>query len=210
MASELLEMAREVGGEKLAERIERLQDEIEEVEQHIETDLDEDQELERQLIEEGDFSESAVEDMSLQAKREVAEVTGLSEGTTNVRIPVAGRYNQEPTEEEEVTINRSSPDTYTEEVPIPAPMQDPDDADTISVEYANQGPSIVALNDFHSWLNQARSEATRRQQERTNERREKQMSGAIPNYEYLNDGEGEIDESEIPAPGEIQREANDE
>lgn len=125
MASDLIEMAREVGGEKLAERVKRLQDEIEEVEQHIETDLDEDQELRQQLIEEGDFSQSAVEDMSLQVKREVAEATELREETTNVRIPVAGRYNEEPIEDEEVTINRSSPDTYTEEVPIPAPMQDP-------------------------------------------------------------------------------------
>lgn len=87
MASDLIEMARIVGGEKLAERIKRLQDEIDEVEQQIEADLDEDQELERQLIEEGDFSQSAVEEMSLQGKREVAEATGLREETTNARIP---------------------------------------------------------------------------------------------------------------------------
>lgn len=36
------------------------------------------------------------------------------------------------------------------------------------------------------------------------------MSGAIPNYEYLNGGQGEVDESEIPAPGEIYREDDDE
>ena len=206
MASDLIEMAREVGGEELAERIERLQDEIEEVEEQIESDLDEDQKLERQLIEEGEFSESAVEDMSLQAKREVAEATGLSEETTNARIPVAGRYNEESTEDEEVTINRSTPRTYTREVPI----EGGENPETITVEYEEQGPSLEAINEFHGWLNQARSEESRRHQERANERREKQMSGAIPNYEYLNDGEGEVDESEIPAPGEIQREADDE
>lgn len=199
-------MAREVGGEELAERIERLQDEIEEVEQQIESDLDEDQELERQLIEKGDFSESAVKDMSLQAKREVAEATGLSEETVNVRIPVAGRFNEEPIEQKEVTINRSAPETYTEEVPI----EGGENPETITVEYEDQGPSLEAVNEFQSWLNRERSEETRRHQERANERREKQLSGAIPNYEYLNEGESEVVESEIPAPGEIQREADDE
>lgn len=206
MASDLIEMAREVGGDELAERIERLQDEIEEVEHQIEADLDEDQELGRQLIEEGEFTESTVEGMSLQAKREVAEATGLQEESVNVRIPVAGRFNEEPTEDEEVTINRSSPRTYTEEVPI----EGGENPETMTVEYEEQGPSLEAVNEFHGWLNRERSEETRRHQERVNERREKQMSGAIPNYEYLNEGEGEVDESEIPAPGEIQREANDE
>lgn len=210
MASELIEMAREVGGDELAERVKRLEDEVEEVEELVKGEMKEDAELKKLLKQDSDLSDSAIEGMNIQAKRAVAEATGLREETTNVRIPVAGRYSEEPTEDEEVTINRSSPDTYTEEVPIPAPMQDPDDADTISVEYANQGPSIEALNEFHSWLNQARSEATRRQQERANERREKQMSGAVPNYEYLNGEDGEADDSEIPAPGEIQREADDE
>lgn len=119
MAAELIEMAREVGGEELVERIERLQDEIKEVKQQIETDIDEDQKLEQQLIKEGDFSESAVEDMSLQTKLEIAEATGLREETVNTWIPVAGRRNEESDEEEEeVTINRPTPRTYTKEVPI--------------------------------------------------------------------------------------------
>jgi len=208
MAPDLIEKARTVGGEELAERVARLQDEVEEVEELVNAEMKETIELEQLLKRDSDLSDSAIEGMNLQAKREVANATGLREETVNVRIPVAGRYNEEPDEQEEVAINRSSPDTYTEEVPMPAPMQDPEDAETITVEREEGGPSLEALNEFHAWLNQERSEATHREQERANERREKQMSGAIPTYEYMNDEE--VEESDIPAPGEIQREGDDE
>lgn len=211
MASELTELAREVGGDGLAERVKRLQEEVEEVEQEIVAELEEEQELKHLLIEEGEFSESAVEDMTLQAKREVAAATGLREETVNVRIPVAGRTNEEPDESEEVAINRSSQDTYTKEVEVPAPGGD-DDPETMTVEYANQGPSLEAISQFEAKLQEMRAESSRRREERAQERRENQDMGAIPNHEYMNAEEVESEEidADIPPAGRSNREADDE
>lgn len=212
MASELTELAREVGGDELAERVKRLQEEVEEVEQEIVAELEEDQELGQLLREESNLSESAVEDMSLQAKREVAEEFDLREETVNVRIPVAGRTNEEPDESEEVAINRSSQDTYTKEVEVPAPGGD-DDPETMTVEYANQGPSLEAISQFEAKLHEMRAEESRRREERAEEHRENQDMGAIPNHEYMNDEEVDIEDmedSDIPVAGRDDREYDDE
>lgn len=114
--------------------------------------------------------------------------------TVNVEIPVAGRTNGEMTQ-----IRREVPETYTEEVPLEAG----DDPETMTVERSNPRSSMEEMQEFNGKLNQMRSETTRREQDRANQRREKQANaGAIPQYDYLNDDGREVDESNIPVPGE--------
>lgn len=213
MDRELHALAEEVGGDELAERVKRLEDEIDNVEEMINDEMQEDAELAKLLQEDSDLSDSAIKGMSLKAKREVARAAGLRDERANVGIPVAGQWSPSDEKantgsEEPVGLSRDEPRTYTKQVPI----EGGDDPETITVEYQESGPSIEAINEFHGWLNQQQSEATRREQERANARREKQMNGAIPNYEYLNtdDEEADVDDSEIPAPGGVYREADDE
>lgn len=75
MASSLVEKARKIGGDDLAEQVEQIEREIANV-----ADLD------QTLIEDVGLSEVAVAGMTPQAKREVAEM----EKTNVVDIPIAG------------------------------------------------------------------------------------------------------------------------
>jgi preprotein translocase subunit SecD len=120
--------------------------------------------------------------------------------TVNAEVPVAGSRTNAETQE----ITRKKPETYTEEVPVQG--GDVEDPETMTVERENSGPSVEDVQEFEGKLNQMRSEATRRQQERANERQEKQMTGAIPQYDYLNTDDADVDESEIPVAGRPNRE----
>lgn len=202
MASELIELAREVGGEELARRVERLQDELEEVEQEIEAEQD----LEQQLIEQAELSESAVEGMDLQAKREVAKEFGLGEESVNVSIPVAGRANQKPAYDGsgEIPIRRSSPDTYEREVPL----EGGEDPKTMTVEYANRGPSLDAVAAFNEALFQRFVDQNQRAKERAQQRQEEQANQGIRS-QYLNLEEidtADLDDSDVPVAGQGSRE----
>lgn len=149
-------------------------------------------ELDQQIVE---LAEAYVETHGTTPESDDRE-----EETVNVEVPVAGsRTNGETTE-----ITRKKPETYTEEIPIEG--GDVEDPETITVERANHGPSLEDVQEFEAKVNQMRSEDSRRQQERANERREKQMGGAIPQYDYLNTDDADVDESEIPVAGERNRE----
>lgn len=200
---ELKELAREVGGDELAERVERLEEEIAEVSEEIQQEREEADELQADLIEETDLSEEAVEGMDPVALREVAEAEGIRD-RTNERVNVAGHPDMIPDETPDVTVNRSSPETYTREVPL----EGGDDPETMTVEYANRGPGMDAIEEFHGWLNQAQSEETRRANERANEEK---ISGGIPSMEYMNSDEMEdVEDSEIPVAGQVDTEEDDE
>ena len=175
MASGLVEKARKIGGDDLAEQVEQIEREIANV-----ADLD------QTLIEEVGLSEDAVAGMTPQAKREVAEM----EKTNTVDIPIAGGS---PEKTNAVEIPERKPETYTEEVPI----EGGDDPETITVERQRAGPSIEAINEFHGWLNQARHEASKTTDE-------KRSGGVIPNMGYMNTEDVEGDD-DIPAPGQVYR-----
>ncbi|MDQ2050792.1 hypothetical protein RBH26_09870 [Natronolimnohabitans sp. A-GB9] len=152
-------------------------------------------ELDQQIIE---LAEAYVEAHGGSVESDGEE----GEETVNVEIPSAGRSRTNG--DETVEIRRKKPDTYTEEVPVEG--GDVENPDTITVERANHGPSVEDQMAFNEKINQMRSEDSRRRQERANQRRENQMSGAIPNYEYMNTDDGGVDESEIPVAGRRNRE----
>lgn len=199
---ELKELAREVGGDELAERVERLEEEIAEVSEEIQQEREEADELQADLVEKTDLSEEAVEGMELQALREVAEAEGIRD-RTNERVNVAGHPEMIPDDTPDVTVNRS-PETYEKEVPL----EGGDDPATMTVEYQERGPTIEAINQYHGWLNQSRSEETRRANERANEEK---ISGGIPSMEYMNSDEMEdVEDSQIPVAGQVDTEEDDE
>lgn len=122
------------------------------------------------------------------------------EDTKSVDIPVAGRTNSEMTE-----VRRTEPETWTEEVPIEGSQVD--DPETVTVERSYGGPSVEDIEEFNGKLNQMRSETSRQQKERANQRREEQAKrGGIPQYSYVNQEDRDIDESNIPVPGEGKQE----
>lgn len=163
MASELAEQYREEGKDDLAEEVESMEREFDSL-----------------LAEGTGFAEEDLREMSLETKREIGDAIINGETTNSDTVefemtnPVHGesRLNSETVE-----YQRREPRTYTEEVTIPSPMQDPEDAESKTVERENYDPTPEEVIEWKS--------------------------------EYLNADEVDSDDSNIPAPGEVSRERQD-
>ncbi|MDG5821926.1 hypothetical protein [Natronococcus sp. A-GB7] len=193
MTKDLVDKAREIGGDALAGDVEKLVN-------HIESEYEE-QPLDQQLREYVDYDDSTLNSMDTEDKKSLLEkFENAGKKKTNVEIPVAGRTNSENTS---VELEQSDPDTYTKEVEIPGPGRNDDDPATVTEEYAREGPSMEDLTNWRGEMHHRFAEENRRQQERANRRREEQESRSMPTrYTNTDEVEGDVDSSEIPAPGQ--------
>lgn len=207
MDPELRDLAEEFGDEELVDRVERLENELDEVLADLHDEMQEEDELDRLLSSE--FSEETIDGMTLQAKREVAEAAGLRDDRTNERVNVAGQPDNIPDDSPDVTVNHSGSETYEKEVPVTpvaGKANRDDDPETKTVEYEETGPTVESINEYEGWLREARSETTREQEERARQRRENRLSGGIPSQEYMHSEEVDGEDSDVPVAGQVDRE----
>lgn len=159
MASDLAEQYREEGKDDLAEKVEKMEEELDGL-----------------LAEGTSLGEGDLSEMSLETKREIGnaiingETTNADTVEYEMTNPVHGesRLNSETVEYE-----RKEPRTYTEEVPI----EGGDDPETVTREYKDYGPTAEEVIEWKD--------------------------------EHLNADQVDDDDSDIPAPGEVSRERQD-
>lgn len=193
MEEELIEKARRLAGDEEADRLERLINELDEVEQNLQEEVEEIDELRNELVEGTDLTDEAVNGMSLDALEEVAEEFGLRD-RANVKINVAGNPDQVPDESPDVIVNRSTPETFEREVPLEAG----DDADTMTVEYEADS----SYDDYLNWRRGFQEQIIRdneRAEQRANEQtEEKTIPTGVVN---LDDVEIDEENDDIPVAG---------